>query len=235
MPEHRGQGFARALLLAVRERAQRLGAAAIHAVRATDDRGVLEACRALGCHESIRAVEWVLDAEHVRAECNSLLTRLRVRRPEIMTGVTILPLSAWSDMDTQRVIALHMAHLGGDRDELAQRLSGSAGEPFHPQVSFGLFDDAGNTLGCALAVVPSDIAARPDSGSLEGIVVAPSSRRRAITPTLKHAVATAYLSVGGRRFSLLTLDPHRDTRRQAERLNPARTRELLRPYLLLRP
>lgn len=232
LPEHRGRGIGRLLAEPAIERARELGAAAVHAAHAIPEGPGAAAARRLGFADAIVAMEWTLDARRVRRECDRLLDRVRARRAGGLDDLSVKPLAEWTSAERSAVARLHAAELGGSVEELLRRMSDGSSDRFHPTVSRGLFDANGRALAVALtAVAPR--SGGGCTGVVEGLVVAPERRRGAATPLLQRAVAQAYIEAGGRDFRLMTLDPHRDTRRHAARLGPSSTRELLRPFMAL--
>jgi len=232
LPEFRRRGHARMLVERMTERARRLGARALHVARALDDQDAIAAARTLGFSQSIKAVQWTLDARRVHDECSRILDRFE-RRDSVSRSFRVKPLAAWTDQEREAVIVLQHAELGGGEREFARRLGGVGRDAFHPMVTCLVADEAGELAGFALAVVASDIRDRPNACTLESIVVAPAYRHGIATPLLKRHAAEVYLSLGGIGFDLVTLDPHRDTRRQAERLGPLAVSERERPFMKL--
>ena len=233
LPEFRARGVGRVLIAAAATRATRLGARGLHASHALGDPAQVRIVEMLGFDRVLTAVEWTLDAEGVFAECDRVVHRLLARRGGVAAEYLVKPLQGWSEAERDQAVELQVREVGGERSEVTRRVAGTASRSFHRTVSTGILDSKGTMVAVALAMVPDDVAVRTDSGVLESIVVARSCRRGLVTPMLKRAVARKYLDLGGRIFTLATLDPHADTRRNAERLGPLETRVIVRPYMML--
>ena len=235
MPEHRRIGHATALFAAAVRRSRSLGARAVHSARALARTAEsLEVARRLGCTESVDAVHWELNASRVFKECDSIVRRLCARTPGVRDRFIGKALGEWSEPEAESALELQAAELGGGHDELRRRLTPGSPDAFHPTVSIGLFHRDGQAAGVALASLTETPPGGVPGGTLEGLVVSPTFRRGVATPLLKREVARAFIEMRGERFTLITLSPHNDTRRNAERLGPVRTLELVRPYMLIK-
>jgi hypothetical protein len=126
----------------------------------------------------------------------------------------------------ERVVELHLRHLGGDPTDLRRRIRGGGPGAFHPRYSLALH--VGEALiGCLLA---RRISA--DRAAIDAVIVAPEYRQGWANLWLKHAATRQAAALGIETFEFTTFDRYEDTRKFAQLVGG---RVLSRKALLKRP
>ncbi|MEO0512568.1 MAG: GNAT family N-acetyltransferase [Planctomycetota bacterium] len=228
---HRRQGAAKQLCVAAELWARELGASAIYGSHGIEQGAALDAAAALGFTEHEKASEWDLDVHLVHAECDKLVTRLEQRGRSRTESFRVHPAAEWTQKQREVVSLKHAEVLGGSPADIAVRLDPAHPNAFSGLVSTAVFDERGGLA--AAALVATGRRRGEAHAMVEGLFTLPDFRLSVVTPLLQRAVASAYQKLGGRVFTMATMDRHRDTRRQAERLGPIAARHLFRPFKVL--
>ena len=206
---YRNLGIARALLERLVVRAADNGAAALYAPRKVELEGAeMRAWTALGfvACETVKYHE--LPLEQFELQLAPLYERMR-QRGKIPTTARIIPLY---EADAQEVARLHLAHMGGDPQVLAQKLRGDVPDAFAARYSRVLLVDD-RVVGCILGHrVARDVV------HVDANIVEPEIRGGWANVWLKLEATRGALQWGIRTFVFTTFDHYADTRSFTERM-----------------
>lgn len=211
----RGLGVGRALVAALLQYAERCGDDAVYsAQRVAADGEEFAAWKGMGFHAAETVEEHELALEALEPRLAPLVEWLQANQ-RVPRDARIVPLYA---ADRQAVLDLHLAHLGGDRDDLLNRLQGRGSGAFHPRYS-RVLTVGENVAGCLLAH-----RADRRTATVDAVVVAPELRDGWASVWLKLEACRGARSIGIERFLFKSFDRYEDTRRFAARLGGVTTR-----------
>jgi hypothetical protein len=166
--------------------------------------------------------EHVLPLAQFEPRLGPLVERMR-GQGRIPAEAEIIPLYK---ADPIAVLQLHLAQMGGDRDDLAGRLHGIGAGAFHPRYSRVLL--VGNKAkGCILAH-----RADKETAVVDADIVDPGLRGGWANVWLKLEATRGALRLGIKQFRFSTFDHYQDTRSFATKLGGATTRTTV---LMMRP
>ena len=218
IPPHRRQGVGSALCRALVEVVRGQGMAALYAAQKVEAGGSeAEGWRRLGftpC-ETVQEHQMPLDQFVPRLEP---LVDWFHQQGRIPGDARIIPLHA---ADRGRVLQLHLDHLGGDRDDLCQKIGGRGAGAFHPRYSCVLM--VGEQMaGCLLAHRGAQRVAIVDAN-----IVIPEYRNGWANAWLKLEATRGAISLGIDQFQFTSFDQYADTRSFAAKLGGVITRTLV--------
>jgi len=209
-----GSALCSALLAAVR----RQGMGAIYAARRSLDEGEETlGWRRLGFTPCETVQEHQLPLDKFVPRLAPVIESCR-RLGRIPPEARIIPLYA---ADRAQVLQLHLDHLGGERDSLAQRISGRGHGAFHPRYSRVLY--VGDQLvGCLLAHRESSTVASVDAN-----IVIPEFRNGWANLWLKLEATQGALALGITHFHFTSFDHYEDTRSFTAKLGGVVTKTMV--------
>lgn len=206
---NRRQGIARRLLAELGERAAATGAAALYATQKVElNSDEMQAWTALGfvpC-ETVEYHELPLDQFEIQLA--PLLERMQ-ERGKVPKSARIIPLC---EADPEAVAQLHLAVLGGDADDLRQKLRGDVPNSYSARYSRILLVDD-RVVGFILAH-----RAAKDVAHVDANVLAPEVRGGWANVWLKLEATRGAQSLGIKKFVFTSFDHYTDTRSFTDRL-----------------
>jgi GNAT superfamily N-acetyltransferase len=206
VPLNRRQGIARSL---VEKIGQQAGAAALYATQKVDlDSEEMRAWSALGFVPCETVQYHELPLEEFEIQLAPLLQRMH-ERGRIPPGARIAPLC---EADLDAIAQLHLAVLGGDVNDLQQKLRGDVPDSYSALYSrILLIDD--HVVGFILAHRAAEDVARVDAN-----VLAPKVRGGWANVWLKLEATRGAQQLGIKKFVFTSFDHYTDTRSFAGRM-----------------
>ena len=209
IPPNRHRGIARCLVQQLADRAVAAGARALYATQKVDlDSEEMHAWSALGFVPCETVQYHELPLEEFENQLAPLLQRMQ-ERGKIPVSARIIPLY---EADLEAISRLHLAVLGGDADDLHQKLRGDVPDSYSARYSkILLLDD--RVVGFILAHRAAEDVAHVDAN-----VLAPEVRGGWANVWLKLEATRGAHRLGIKKFVFSSFDHYADTRSFTERL-----------------
>lgn len=218
IPPCRGFGVGAALCSTMLAAVRRQGMGAIYAARRSLEEGEETlGWRRLGFSPCETVQEHQLPLDKFVPRLEPIIENCR-RLGRIPAEARIVPLYV---ANREQVLQLHLDHLGGDRESLAQKLSGRGPGAFHPRYSRVLY--VGEQLvGCLLAHRESLSVASVDAN-----IVVPEFRNGWANLWLKLEATQGASSLGITHFHFTSFDRYEDTRSFTAKLGGVVTKTMI--------
>jgi hypothetical protein len=211
----RRAGVGTCLLEHLEDAAVAAGAQALYAASRVDlDSDAMLAWRWLDFAPCATVEHHCLPLDQFEPRLAPLVERFR-QRGRIPAAARIIPLY---QADAEVVLELHLAHMGGDRDDLRRKLRGEGPGAFHPRYSRVLVV-GDQSAGCILAHRADQYTAAVDAN-----IVDPRLRGGWANVWLKLEATRGALALGIENFEFATFDHYTDTRSFTQKFGGTTTR-----------